>query len=99
VIKSLAQIEVYLNDGIIITIEDKTKRLVFLTWSNFKIDDDRYNNIGIDKAKKQNKNLNILVSVIILVMKDNMIKCNGVWTSVQSFGSANKFSCKAKIKP
>ena len=30
---------------------------------------------------------------------DKIIKWRGVWTKVQSLGSANKFSWRAKIKP
>ena len=98
-IKLLAHIDVYLNDGINKIIDESIKTFDLKTFSIFEISIEEKNRIGKESENIQKNNLNKSVLEISLVTKDKIIKCNGVWTKVQSLGSANKFSCRARMKP
>ena len=98
-IKLLAHIDVYLKEGINKIIDESIKTFDLKIFSIFEISNERKNRIGKESENIQKDNLNKSVLEINLVIKDKIIKCNGVWTKVQSLGSANKFSCNARMKP
>ena len=78
VIKLLAHIDVYLNDGINRIIVESIKIFDLKTFSIFEINNDEKNRRGKESENIQKSNLNKSVLEISLVTKDKIIKCNGV---------------------
>ena len=77
-IKLLAHIDVYLKEGINKIIDESIKTFDLKIFSIFEISNERKNRIGKESENIQKDNLNKSVLEINLVIKDKIIKCNGV---------------------